>query len=78
MATLNDLKFSISEITRDEAFKLILTIRANRRIQKKNFFKQEKTNTIKQKTELVKTKKAIANLSDEEKLLLKELLQQGL
>lgn len=79
MATLNDLRLSISELTRDEAFKLILAIRANRRVQKKNFFKQEKASAAQQKTkqkaELIKTKKALSDLSEVEKIILKELLK---
>jgi hypothetical protein len=76
MATLDQLKRSITELTRDEAFQLVLGIRANRRIQKKNFFKQPKARTG--VTKKAKNEKALNNMSTEQKLeLLKKLQEQN-
>lgn len=74
MATLNDLKRSITEITREEAFQLVLSVRANRRVQKQ---KPKRTGTSKPKvTKAQSIRKTIAGFNDEQKAALLELLKQ--
>jgi hypothetical protein len=73
VADLNELKPSITQLSRAEAFQVILNVRANRRIDKREIKLAFKT----RKTKLKSTKNVLSKLTPEQLAELKLSLKDS-